>query len=757
MVVDGYLGLVIVIVPALMGATFELAELYKQAVLVGLMALALTAFSAKCVFEKHFEKRAGWSQLVLGGFLFVTFLSACFSVDRYTSFLGQFTQRAWSFASLAALVVFAWLLMERVRQGLRIRGIIFLSLVSGLALAGVSASLILAKQGWNPAGSVYALSISLATTFVISFGFLVRRVKSPFSFIIGGFSMDFLRILSVLVALVTGGMLVSINFWLGWLGVAFGMTVLSGLEVGKAFHRKNDRYSFIPSLALAVLSVCFLIRPLPWHASAPAELALSQRASWETTQQTLAQKPLFGSGPGTWIYDHALYRSSVLNSSPFWSARFDRSISTLLTLFATTGMVGTAVFLVLVFLVAGMFIRQWLRIRKEHELDSQHLNAEVLFAAWSTIALSMGFYNFNLSHQILFWMLSGCLLGASRQRELIIGSATRVWKQFLVFKTFVLAVGTLLIVVFFGQVVWAEARLSTIIQNYKDGQASFEQVRDGVGAIRRIHPWHDVSARVLSQAYLVQLAAQMKDARVSTSSTSAITDQAMRAVDLALEATRLNPASAENWMNAGFVYARLAGFTRGAAMFALKKYEEAWKRDPQSPVYPTEMANVKLLQVQELEALLEAKDAATQQQAAQERAKALDEARRYLETALALKGDYVPARYYFAVVLERQGKFDEALHLLEQVVLQEPTPARLFDLALLYVRLEKIPAAVSALEQVIALDGSQVSARFELARLYERTNRISEALVQMKLVSEALPGNEAVLQRIRFLEQQVSR
>jgi tetratricopeptide (TPR) repeat protein len=756
-VVDAFLGLTIVIGPGLMATAFEQAELYKQALLLAFVSIALLAWTVKVVLERRMDLAVGWSHLFLGAFGVATVTSAVFSVHRYLSFVGQFGQRAWAASTVVALIVMAWLIAQRTRTAAQVYNVIFYFLVGCLGVGGVGAWLLSQHTPLNATGSGYALAVFMASAMVVAAGLLFHGCRSAHCLFRAPSAVGMMARGSVWLTVVLSlGILLAVNFWLAWMIVLVGMVVLLATGwVSAHTGRKMHSRMIVPGL-IFLLSLGYLVFSPAWHVTLPGEVALSQRASWETAQQILAAHPLLGTGPGTWAYGHALYHAQSINMSPFWSTYFDRGISLVLTLLATTGIVGIISFLLFALSLFGATVQEVVSARRGPEQEDGWYAALLPFGGWVALLAAIPFYTFNLSHQILFWTLAGCLLGFGARRRVMLDGTRGIFSVIFPVKAVVAGLIALSVLVLGGQMLWAESSFAHTVEAYQQGALSADQAIERLEAVRAIHPWDDASARMLSQAYLVRVLQRTKD-KPPAEQARLVGDDVSKMVDAALEAIRLAPVNAENWSNAGLVYASVAPFTRGADAFAMKDYQEAIARDPQSPVYPTAIGKLMLARAEDARMLLDAKDAAVVRKAKQDESEALGKAVLWFQNALTLKSDYVPAEYYLAVVLDREGKTAEAITYLEKVSQQDQVADHLFELGVLYTRVGDRAKAIQAFERAVAMDGAQMRARWQLASLYEDAGRLDDALVQLRTVAASVPTNTAVQKRLQVLEAKTKK
>ncbi len=757
-ITDICLALLIVIVPGLAATSFERAELFKHGVLIGLVGIALVARTLRSAFERRSEVRMGWTSIPLALFGIGIFLATIFSAHPYLSLVGQFSQRAWTFSSIAALLIFAWLVAQRVRMLLSYSALLFLLLLGSLGVVGAGMWSVFSGEVVTVAGSIYALSLCASVASVVSLGVMMfgRRLEGVFSLtawpgMVARGSAWVLWLASLVI-------LWRVQFWVAWMMVLVGIVCLTVFMVlGKQdlFKKTKRGIWFLLTMVMAMVN---LIKPMTWETPVAGEVGLSTSASWQITQQTVAAHPWLGTGPGTWAYDYALYRAPQFNSTAFWANRFDRASSQFLTLFATTGMVVSGLFILFLAAVFGVGVYRFLKARRghhTHDVFEEGLPLQIIvFSGWTAMSVGLFFYNMNLSHQIIFWTLTGCLMGFSAQMRLMVDGMRRPWKWLLPMKALGITIAVLVVLVLGGQTWWAQAKTERIVSAYQRGEMSSQEVVEALRAVRAIHPWDDMSARALAQAYLVQVLQRVKDASTSERS-QMVGEQVTAMVDVALEATRLAPANSDSWANAGMIYGGIASFTQGADGFSIKQYQEAMQRDPQHPDYPYQIGGLFLLRAQQLHVLFEAKEASVREQAMQQERQALEDAARWTQASLRLKPDYVPARYQEAVIFHRQGKGEEAFRALESVAAQEPTADRIFELGILAMQINQSARAIAAFEKVLALDATQVRARWQLASLYEESGRLSDALAQLRLVAASVPTNTAVQKRLQVLEERI--
>ena len=190
----------------------------------------------------------------------------------------------------------------------------------------------------------------------------------------------------------------------------------------------------------------------------------------------------------------------------------------------------------------------------------------------------------------------------------------------------------------------------------------------------------------------------------------------------AQKAIDLNPSDPLNWIQLGRVYELVIPFNiSGASSFAISAYQEALNKSPLDPTPFVGMARVAL------------------------QSNNVAEARGYLNSALAIKGDFAAALFLLSQLEVREGNVAEAIQRTEQLALIAPNDVGvLFQLALLYYQKQDFGNSRLAFERVILLNPSYSNARYFLGLIYDLVGMNAEAIVQFERIQGLNPDNEEV-------------
>lgn len=742
-----------------MTKTLDVLELNKQTLLVVVTMLALVAWLAKAMLEKTFSLSRSWLHLVVVFFGFGYLATSFFSVDRYLSFVGNFGQMQWAFATIAAFVFLYFLIVNTVNTTAKLYHLIlaFLGSSSLVGLLGIfqMAGLPLLKWispqlsdvAFNTIGSANSLAMFMTVPLVLAASLTVYGCKDQ-TCVLGGTGKSSLAAkILVWVSLALSVVVITIvDFWAAWAAILLGtvLTVMVTMIRRRSIGRPVQLV--IPGI-LCALSIALLIWPTPIKFQLPAEVSPSAGHSWQIARDVLRDRPLTGSGPGTWIYDYSRYRIPAVNVSPFWTYRFERGLSSFFTIIAMLGLVGVSLWLIL---VLSAVTKSAMHLVGEKNDDRWQAYLTV-FAGWATVTFTAFVYNYNIAHHFVFWLLLALLgsLVASGQIQ-VDARKSPLMLTVLSVKFIILSVAGISVVWLAGQRLVADAKYSASVQSYRTGKPIQESIQSLESAVA-LNRLNDVYYRNLSQAYLIQASQQMQtvpeEDRAKTVNASIA-----KAIEYARQAADLSPSNVDNWSNLAVIYQSITAFTRGADEFALKNYQEALSREPNNPVFYNEIGKLYILRADAYRTLLSSNDEKTKVEAQNNVKSELDKAAEQLNQSIQVKPDFAQAHYNLGILYERQGRIKDAIVKLEQVLsINNKDIGVGFQLGILYYRNGDKDKALNIFEQIVALQPDYANARWFLSAMYEERGRYDDAIAQVKKIGETNPGNQAVQQRLNAL------
>lgn len=286
----------------------------------------------------------------------------------------------------------------------------------------------------------------------------------------------------------------------------------------------------------------------------------------------------------------------------------------------------------------------------------------------------------------------------------------------------------------------AEAKYTQGINHLQ--QNNLDQSIDHLDRATDLNSNLDLYYRDLAQAYFFKLESLLREGDIAQNREQA-SQLIKNSIDMAKQATDINPYSIANWNVRGFIYRNLIVYLKDANEWAIKSYERSRGLNPNSPFILTEIGRIHVIKAN----LLGPQDNETEKQ------KLLDTALDKFRKALELKPDYSPAQFQISVVYDLQGKTDEAIAELENLKQTAPNDPRLaFQLGALYWEKEEYSKAQTELERAIELSPNYSNARYFLGLVYDKQGRKDEAIKQFEKVAELNPENQEIKTILANLE-----
>ena len=373
----------------------EIPKLFIFGVLVVIAAMAWMVGS---IFKREVDLRLSSLNLFVLVFGLLYLISTLFSVDRFSSFLGNGLSHG-SFVSVLFGIVFYFLVVNTVKDVKEAWELIRAFLFSGLIILVFNLSQLFdvhifsydfaKNNAFNlVANSVSVLVIYIVTLFLIAFGFFVKSTKK----------ID--RILSEVVLMLAFSTLFFLGKQLGWYLLIAGMFIWL-VFLSMQSKKIKAALIIIPTVLLVIcLGFLFFSTSSITSVIPPQDVKLDFQTAWQITKSGGMQMFLFGSGPETYLYDFTEYRPAEFNNSLLWQLRFDRSHNELLQLFATTGFFITLLF---IWLFVWSFLKIGKRILQTKLADESWFYITTVAVSLFVLFLSTFAHHFSSTTYFLFW------------------------------------------------------------------------------------------------------------------------------------------------------------------------------------------------------------------------------------------------------------------------------------------------------------------------------------------------------------------
>ena len=707
--------------------SFEIFEYNKQYLLFFLISSALFAWVMKQVaYDKEIRFKKSPIDYFVLGFLFVSLLSAIFSIDKASSLFGFYGRFSDGLIGLLGMGAFYFLITNTVKNAkgdakgelkdadeTTVNGLLKVFLWSVGAVISVAYFSIFglwAKIGsfmplpkvmlqitFNPiSGSLEGASIFLAITAVLLASLLLNKT----------------RIFYWILLLASLGLLVIIDFIPAWIILLVTLVLLLGVSLSKRIFRENVNRLLIPIFLVIVASVFLLWQP--FRTNLPKEQVLPQAISWQTAAGSATdnvKNGFLGSGIGTFHYDFAKYKPQSFNQNLLWQIRFDRAGSYFSELLGTVGFLGLLIYLGII----GLFLLiSWLLISK----DFAGLPLVITFTA---LIISQLVYYQNTSLSFVFWLILGlsavswrAVSPASTQEKKI--SFKNFPESSLIFLTLVIVFGVAILAFYFYGARYYLADANYFKALSVSGEARVQNLQKAVNQ----NPNSSNYRQALARSYLAE--------SLNEKDSSMIQSLVSLSIDQGRVATVLAPNQVSAWETLGVIYREIGNVAQGATEWGIKSFEKAIGLEPTNPVLYTELGKLYLV--------------------AGDNGKARDNFNKALEE----KSDYSPAVIQLALLLERDNAIDEAIANLENLISKNSLEVEArFQLGRIYFNNGRTDEAITQFSSVTLLSPNHSNAHYSLGVAYAAQKKIQLAIQEFEKVLELNPDNPDIIKKLKSL------
>lgn len=623
----------------------EVLDFNKQALIIFLSFISIFAWMLKVLVSGKLEFNKNKVHIFIGIFFLIFLLATTFSVDKYGSFWGWPRVTADSLLTIIGLIVIYFAYSSVFSKKEVVTSIYVFSASALLAeIYGIFQLFGLyvipfsfAKNvSFNTIGNISALGIFAAAILPLMIAMIILAKKWH-------------KVLFGAVLFFSAVILFLINFPFIWWVTAFGCALMMITAVFKR-NLFDGRWMALPMFFLAV-SLFFIvlnmqINILPQKTS---EIFLSAQSSFEMGVGAIKERPIFGSGPGTFSYDFSKFKNADFNKTILWSVAFNGGYSKIFTLLPTIGIAGILAFLALVGVV--IFYTGKSIIFDKWQSDSEGSYSVVklgVFGLFASLLLSYFLTNSNIVLDFLFfWALAVLVVlifEKKKEYELKPSSLLTLGVTFVFTLVFIFGLGLMILT--------AQRYIAEV--NYYGGLANIQSddLDKGIQKIETavsMNSGSDLYYRQLSQIYLVKLQVILSDKDMSQDDKKKNAEiYVSAALNASSAAASINPYNSMNWLVRGYVCQNLAGFVSDSAVCAEDSYAEAMKLDPVNP-YPL---------VQRGSVYYQNKD--------------YESAKNDFEQALALKSDYSNALYFYGLSLDKLGQKSKAIEQFSQLLSLNP-------------------------------------------------------------------------------------
>jgi len=671
----------------------------------------------------------------LGAFVLICILATIFSIRPYSSLMGWSDHLSGSLINILCFIALYFLIVNNFKSSKEAFGLLFSFLVSSTLVAIIGLLQIWGAFifpwdftktiSFNTVGSVNSFGIfsSVILILITALLFVVKKTG--------------IKLFLLLLGLLNLIILININFWVFWVVLAIGMVFILVFGLMQMVRLGKDvSWITLPMILLAMSLIFVLFKPaFTFLPNLPIEVGLSYKSGFSVVVDALGHRPILGSGPETFVFDYAQYKPEGINQTAFWNVKFTNPPSEIYSIASELGILGLLSFLVVIIIFIIKFISNTIK-EKEDSNNLKRFLSLGLFAGWMGLAVGWFLYPQNLVLMFVFWLLLAlCAIEGFPQKENIFD--LRKSPKILLAASF----SFIIIIIIIIGLLYIEGTKFVAEIFYKNGVDLVQVENDidnGINKITRstiINPYEDTTYKTLSQLFVLKL---NRDAALTDitqeEKVNLVQVDASNAINSVVQATRLSPRDASNWLLRGQIYRGLMSIVNGAADWAEDAYNEALKIEPSNPFTYLELGR------------LDVNRADTTKDNAQKN-EYLTNALEKFDKAIVLKSNYAPAHFEEAVVYDKQGKANEAIAKMEiNLKLLPNDSGAAFQLGVLYYKNEQYDKAKAALIKAISIEDNFSNARYFLGLLYDKEGKKDEAIKQFEKIAELNSDNEEVKQ-----------
>ncbi len=467
------------------------------------------------------------------------------------------------------------------------------------------------------------------------------------------------------------------------------------------------------------------------------EVRPSWTATWEILRVTLAENPLIGSGANNFEAAWNTNKPVGINNTIFWNTDFNSGIGLLPTFAVTTGLIGIAAWVFLLFMLVRGSIQ--LIFRETEDGNERFLAVSAAFGAlflWTAAIVYVPSIALFASAFFFTGLVMASLYRSGSLRRTTVSLFAVPRASFIsVIVLIVLLIGAISLGYLFVERAIAQIYFNKAIaaaSGSEDVNQNIATVEENLAKAIAIHPF-DTFYRASSETSMTKLSLLLQNQSATAEEVrTGFQNLLSQSIQSAQSATVVRPLNYQNWVALARVYASVvpAPFNiEDAYESAQAAFVEAKRLNPSSPSILLAEARLETDKGDLAAATMRAEEAAT------------------------LKTNYADAHFLLSQLAVQQGNISRAIEKTETTILLSPQNAGLyFQLGVLYFNIPNYENAAAALSQAVAILPDYANARYflglSLARLGDRTG----ATAQFEEIQKANPDNEEVASIISNLK-----
>ena len=595
------------------------------------------------------------------------------------------------------------------------------------------------------------------TDLAVSFGLLSAFIALTLGMIPMKFSI---KIFTFIVFVLGVMILAIINF-----SIAFVLTLVAAVFLSIYFFRVEKHFFRVPTtlpstsghsflklmflpITLGIISLVYLINPTisetrgtlgDVFSSTFKVTNIDVRPSFSATlgisKAVLSQDSLLGSGPNTFGRDWLVYKPIDVNSTPFWATSFPFGIGFIPTQIASTGLLGSILWIALFVFLVLLGI-----LALNHIPESRDDRFALVSTLLLTVLLwiSSFLYAPSVTILVLTFIFSGIFVAVSMKIGIIPIRVIDFRKSQSVHLISILVLVIMTLgALFLG---WLGVNKTVSAFYFKKAidlsnttNVSLVEVESYLNNAVRFAPV-DIHYVALSRINFAKAQTASSVTTGTPEENRVIFGEAIRkSIEMAKIAISLNPASYDNWVSLGVIYSALVPsplLVEGAYENAQFAYSEASQRNPNNPALPLLLARLELNRGDKVAA------------------------RSFIRKSLVLKENYADAYLLLAQLEVQEGNTTLAIASAEKLAVLMPNNSGIyFELGLLKYSNEDYRGAVEAFNLALISAPDYANAKYYLGLALIKLLRFDEAQSEFEALLLTNPDSVEVRDALEILRK----
>lgn len=731
------------------GLSFQGFAFEKQIYFYFWLLLALIAWGVKGGYLGEMKIRKTPLDVPIILFWLAYLISTIASIDRWHSFIGFFGDPSRGFLSITALIVAYYLIISNFSRRLLkwiIGGFVFSGIVSMIWTGLAAFNLI----GFVPESFTAKLPISLTgslSNFTVLAGALIPALmmvifniqNSEESAKIKNKIYSLILILFLILDLF---LLFALYAYVQWVGILTG-SVLFLIFILAKIIRTKDVWALLPMIVfVAIITFLMVGKVNIIKENLPLSVSVPLKTAFEISKESIKEKPFFGYGAANYSYAFSKNLPENFNNM---NVRFFNGEGLVLESLSTVGIVGTALFIILILTFVGVSLFLLSKNKEKNKIYS--LGTLAILSVFLANSLIERADSVIIIFLALFGALSiAVLLFESNVQEKFLNFSLKASPKYalaLSFVTLLIFVSVAFLFAFLGKIYFADIYM---------GKAALAGKVSEDGSVKSIVRAIELNGKEgryytrLGQEFMFLANEEMlkEEDKRDYNKVVVYVDNAMnmakRGEDLMKGDVTVVEALAQIHENSRF-------YSAEALVSAEGKYKRALELEPNNPAFHVKLGEIKIASLND-------------KQGAEERNRIIEEAKGFFQKAISVRKNYAPAYYNIALIKESAGQLDEAVSDMNKAALiQKDNINYVFNLGRLYQKRggeDDNKNAEKIFKGILGVNDKEINTHFNLGLLYEKTNRKSEAIEEYQKVADILPaGSEKTRAQIEKMIENI--